>query len=176
MIKYGPFLYTIFYLFSKFLNDNTVYGVLFALSVLYLCLNLVYEWDDYIILTPLFVFVCSYVSDTFDLILIITIPIIEFLWLWWYNILRKNSECSDNYLEYCRKTLILSSCLLLISFCKALEFIDYDNLFLTLSVIIAWCIFLYVHMDSCLKKSAASYSLTKNDDQEDLFGINDDMI
>jgi len=176
MLRYGPYLYSVLYLLSVMVDDMMISGLLFAIALFYLFINLIYEWDDIIIITPLFVFFCALSPAPFDKVAIIAVPILEFIFFWWFHILRKNNECNDGYLETCRKSVILSSALLLISLSKALEDMGYTILISSLCIVVAVCIFIYVHMDVCFSKSKKQYGLTKNDEQEELFGINDDMI
>ena len=176
MLKYGPFLYSVLYLLSVMVDNTMVSGLLFALALFYVFLNLIYEMDDFIIVTPLVVFFCALSRAPIDKVAIIAVPILEFIFFWWFHIWRKNDECNDGYLETCRKSVILSSALLLISLSKALEDVGYTILISSLCIVVAVCIFIYVHMDVCFSKSKKQYGLTKNDEQEELFGINDNMI
>jgi len=176
MLKYGPFLYSVLYLLSAIVDNLLVSGLLFALALIYLFINLIYERDDFIIITPLFIFFCSFTPSPFSVVATITVPILEFIFFWWYHIWRRNNECNDNYLETCRKSVVLSSALLLISLYKSLESLGNNVLISCLCLVVAVCIFLYVHMDVCFSKSKKQYGLTNNDEQEELFGINDDMI
>jgi ABC-type xylose transport system permease subunit len=180
MLKYGVFVYSVLFLVDSIIQglyENMISSsIVFGLAVIYLFVNLIRDTDDFIVLTPFVTFFSTFLNDSVSAVTVGIVSLVEFIFLWWYHIYRKNNECTESYLNDCRTSVLLSSSLLLISIVKATYSLNQNILISALSLIVCLVLFIYTHFDYIMPMAKRRYGLTKNTEQEELFGINDEMI
>ena len=180
MLKYGVFVYSVLFIvdtiIQAFYSNVISSAIVFGFAFVYLFVNLIRDTDDFLVVTPLLAFISSFLDSRIMSTLIGIAACCEFLFLWWFHMYRKNNECTETYLNDCKTSVLLSSSLLLVTLCEASIYVDQTILISSLSLILCLVLFIYTHFEYIMPITKKRYGLTKNDEQEELFGIKENMI
>lgn len=180
MLKYGVFVYSVLFIvdtmIQAFYSNIVSSGIVFAFAFVYLFVNLIRDTDDFLVVTPLIAFISSFLESRIVSTLVGVAACCEFLFLWWFHMYRKNNECTETYLNDCKTSVLLSSSLLLVTFCEASVYVNQSLLISSLSLILSIILFIYTHSEYIMPITKKRYGLTENTEQEELFGIKENMI
>jgi hypothetical protein len=170
MIGYGMFSYTLLCMIDTIIQHFSP-NMISAIFLLIYALVWSFTTHDYIIATPVVIFIWNFFEEKNIInIFVIVVPILEFMYAGWYNFYRKSKDCTEDHVNECKKNIYYSTVLIFVAFSKLSWVIGLVGL-ITCGMVIFYIIYLEF-------KEHSTYSTCKElrVDQQELFGINDDDI
>lgn len=147
-------------------------NIISAILLLFLALLWSFLTCDYIIATPVVIFIWTILEEKFIInIIVFIITTLEFIFVGWYYFYRKSEDCTDEHVNECKKFMYYSTVIIFVPFSRLNWVIGLAGL-----IICGMVIFYMIY--TIYKENSKNYLSVTNmqDSEQNLYPINDDDI